>query len=133
MKNELEAAIIEVLTRKKVKNQTALAKLLVEKGIETDQSTLSRYLGKMGIEKKDGIYHLLEKKNDKFVVTPVPPNFIVLKTLPGHAQALAFKLDNAPLKGLVGTIAGDDTILCIIESSKLMKSVCNQLYSIEYL
>jgi len=131
MRNELESMILAVLAQKKVKNQAALQKLLLDKGLRTDQSTLSRYLGMLGIEKKDGFYHLAEKKGDGLRVIPVPPNFIVVKTLPGHAQVLALKLDSRPLKGLAGTIAGDDTIFCMIESPKFLKSICHQLCLIE--
>jgi transcriptional regulator of arginine metabolism len=131
MNKKLEPALLEILSQKKVRNQNTLAKLLADRGMKTDQSTLSRYLAKLGIEKKDGFYHLNQTKKEGVQIVPVPPNLIVLKTLPGHAQALAFKLDNLPMPGLVGTIAGDDTVLCIVEGPKMIKSVCNRLYGMD--
>ncbi len=128
MKTGLEATLLEILAQKKVRSQTALCSILKEKGIRTDQSTLSRYLKKLGIDKKDGFYHLADKPREGLQLTPVPPNMVVIKTLPGHAQALAFKLDSQPPKGLAGTIAGDDTILCIIENPRYLKSICNQIH-----
>lgn len=128
---QLESVILEILSKKKVKNQTALAKLLAESGVKTDQSTLSRHLKKMGIEKKDGFYaHIENKPRSGFEVIPVPPNLIVVKTQPGHANVFALKLDANPFRGLVGTIAGDDTILCIIENPQYLKVICNQLLAL---
>lgn len=127
MKTDLEKIILDILRLKKVRNQNTLAKLLLDRGFKTEQSTLSRYLKRMGIEKKDGFYHLSEKKIEGIQIIPAPPNLIVIKTLPGHAQALAFYLDNHPIHGVIGTLAGDDTVLCVIEGSKKIRSVCHHL------
>ena len=127
MKNEVNQIILEILAKRKVKNQRSLEKLLSERGVKTGQSLLSRRLKFLGIEKRDGAYFLPQPKIEGLRITPVLPNLIVIKTLPGHAQAVAFNLDNQPLKGLAGTIAGDDTILCIIEGPRYMNSICNHL------
>lgn len=127
MKKNLDTQILEILSKQKVRNQTNLAKILASRDIPVDQSTLSRILRKLGIQKKDGFYHLLEKKQNNLTITPSPPNLIVIKTLPGHAHAIAYQLDNNPPPGLIGTVAGDDTVLCIVENSKFLKSICHHL------
>ena len=130
MKNEVESRIIEVLSKNKIKNQRSLGRHLQDHGIRVDQSTLSRHLKALGIEKKDGYYHLLNKKENGHLITPVTPNLIVIKTQLGHAPALAYHLDNKKeneFKGIVGTLAGEDTVLCIVESPRILKALCNQL------
>jgi transcriptional regulator of arginine metabolism len=54
-------------------------------------------------------------------------NLVVLKTAPGHASSVAVALDNEEWPEVVGTIAGDDTILVITPDSTTAGKVCNRL------
>lgn len=128
MKEKLTAAILELLSKNKIKNQNALVKALKDHGIEADQSTLSRTLNKLGVQKENGFYKIeSETKENGLKITVIPPNLVVVKTLPGHAQALGYKIDSQSIAGLVGTLAGDDTVLCMIENPKFLKTVATWL------
>jgi len=54
-------------------------------------------------------------------------NLVVLKTAPGHASSVAVALDAAEWLGVVGTIAGDDTILVVTPDNPTASKVCNRL------
>jgi transcriptional regulator of arginine metabolism len=131
MKSDLNETVLEVLSQQKVRNQLGLQKLLKQRGIVVTQSTLSRHLRQLGLQKKEGFYQIIQKSVEGVQIIPVPPNLIVLKTLPGHAQAIAYRLDQSKMEGLVGTVAGDDTLFLAVQSPKFLKSVSQGL--MEYL
>ncbi|MBI2811909.1 MAG: hypothetical protein HYX67_13925 [Candidatus Melainabacteria bacterium] len=123
MKKDLETLVREILKQRKVKSQIGLAKILAEKGLKVDQSTLSRHLTKLGIRKVAGVYHLPEKETPGMKIIAVPPNLILIKSAPGQAQGQGIRIDTHPIEGLVGTLAGDDTVLCIVAGSSYLKRV----------
>jgi len=131
-----QARIVELLSSNAVRSQTELAALLAEEGIEATQATLSRDLEELGAVKLRaadggvGVYVVPEDGNpvrgvsggtdrvsrllsELLVSTDASGNLAVLRTPPGAAQYLASALDRASLAEVVGTIAGDDTILVI--------------------
>lgn len=96
-------------------DQQSLAELLRAAGFETSQSTLSRQLKKLGYFKREGRWTRLEERSVlRAQMLLAPPNLLILRTAPGFANALAVELDQQPLPGQVGTIAGDDTIFVAI-------------------
>jgi transcriptional regulator of arginine metabolism len=131
-----QARIVEILSTNAVRSQTDLARLLSEHGIETTQATLSRDLDELGAVKLRapdggmGVYVVPEDGSpvrgvsggtdrlsrllgELLVSTDASGNLAVLRTPPGAAHYLASALDRASLPDVVGTIAGDDTILVI--------------------
>ena len=131
-----QARIVELLSANAVRSQTELAALLAEEGIETTQATLSRDLEELGAMKLraadggGGVYVVPEDGSpvrgvfggtdrvsrllsELLVSTDASGNLAVLRTPPGAAHYLASALDRASLPDVVGTIAGDDTILVI--------------------
>ncbi|NMN95166.1 arginine repressor [Antrihabitans stalactiti] len=131
-----QARIVELLSANAVRSQTELAALLSEEGIETTQATLSRDLEELGAMKLraadggGGVYVVPEDGSpvrgvfggtdrvarllsELLVSTDASGNLAVLRTPPGAAHYLASALDRASLPDVVGTIAGDDTILVI--------------------
>jgi transcriptional regulator of arginine metabolism len=124
--------ILEAVRNQNITHQNELVAILKSLGRDIPQSTLSRRLKKLGIAKINNIYTVIESRPR----TQVPilniklslPNIIVLHTLPGHADTLAYQLDekisfdnntpqNSPYKTLCGTIAGDDTVLVISDGT----------------
>ena len=131
-----QARIVELLSTNSIRSQTELAALLAEEGIDATQATLSRDLEELGAVKLRaadggvGVYLVPEDGNpvrgvsggtdrlskllsELLVSTDASANLAVLRTPPGAAQYLASALDRASLPDVVGTIAGDDTILVI--------------------
>jgi transcriptional regulator of arginine metabolism len=114
-----------------IKSQTELADLLAQEGIQVTQATLSRDLEELRAIKVRGAYLIPEDGNralrpaehastrlirllrELLVSADHSANLVVLRTPPGAAQFLASAIDRTGLPDVVGTIAGDDTILVI--------------------
>lgn len=125
--------IRKILDENRISNQDELLEQLVHRGITVTQATLSRDLkylrvGKRPDPEKGSVYYLSDlSEKDQTEHTHMyplsePEGFIsidfsfiyaVIKTLPGHASALAYKIDHLNAFEILGTIAGDDTILVI--------------------
>ncbi|WP_283132931.1 arginine repressor [Rhizohabitans arisaemae] len=140
-KTARHARIVELLARNQVRSQPDLARLLAESGVEVTQATLSRDLDELGAMKlraDDGtlIYTLpgegggriprartdtgetpdarLRRVAEELLVSAeASANLVILRTPPGAAQFLASAIDHADLRAVLGTVAGDDTILVI--------------------
>ncbi len=130
--------IAELLGRTPVRSQTRLAQLLADDGIDVTQATLSRDLLQLGAERVRGadgqlVYaiapeggdrtpraadpmtdaRLARVANEMLVSVEASANLVVLRTPPGAASYLASALDHAGSTDLIGTIAGDDTVLLV--------------------
>lgn len=128
-RNQRHQAILALLEQGPVPSQEALVQALGTQGLGVNQATLSRDLKSLGAVKGPGGYQLLrgsvrkESPLEEALATwvdsvAVALNQVVLKTPPGGAQPLAVALDGAQLPNLLGTLAGDDTVLCILASEK---------------
>jgi len=118
--------IREVLTSQDVKNQTELLDALARKGVHTTQSVLSRDLRAMRVAKRGGRYEL----GDVDPVTPLEalrtllrgsvaagPNLVVVRCEPGAAGSVARALEAEEIEGLLGTVAGDDTVFVAVDGT----------------
>jgi transcriptional regulator of arginine metabolism len=129
-----QARIVELISQRAVRSQAELAALLAAEGIEATQATLSRDLDELGAVKLRGpdggapIYvipgnpvrgieggtgRLGRLLAELLVSVDASANLTVLRTPPGAAQFLASAIDRAALHDIVGTIAGDDTIIVV--------------------
>lgn len=123
MSRTLDQAILALLDRHDLSDQETLQKHLERLGFEVTQSTLSRHLKKLHVQKVEGVYRKVEAPRPalpEFSITQAPPNLLVLRTAPGFANALAVRLDGAPIPGLAGTIAGDDTVFIAVKGPKAL-------------
>jgi transcriptional regulator of arginine metabolism len=131
-----QARIVELVSNVPIRSQTELAKLLAAEGIDVTQATLSRDLDELGAVKlrgadggapiyvipddgspirgiQGGTSRLAKVLGELLVSADASANLTVLRTPPGAAQFLASAIDRAALHEVVGTIAGDDTIMVI--------------------
>jgi len=119
------ALIRRLLQDHEVQSQADLLVLLHQHGCETTQPVLSRDLRKLKAAKRAGLYVLLD---DGERVTPLEnlqallrdarpagPHMLVVTTEPGAANAIARAIEAEQPEGLVGTIAGDDTVFVAVE------------------
>lgn len=139
---EIDEFIINTVKSHKLKEQKELQDFLSKAGYNLPQATLSRRLKKLKIFKLDGFYEIVLG-----TAAPALPcilklhiaqvGLIVLHTPPGQAQSLAYYLDNKFLNaselahassGFLGTIAGDDTVLCIPHSLACVPSILEEIY-----
>lgn len=123
--------ILKLIQRKRIHTQEELSKALSEIGVEATQVTLSRDIKELGLVKTADGYSAISvgagpKPRDVAAVVAeflldmrVAQNLIVLRTLPGNANALAVALDREDWPEITGTIAGDDTVLVVAPDSKV--------------
>lgn len=115
---------IELIKAGKISSQSDLVKELKKAGFSVTQATASRDLEEIGaVRGRDG-YILAESDNDSMARSlPLPGDLIlsvessgnlaVVRTPPGGAQFLASALDHSGISSIIGTIAGDDTVLVV--------------------
>ena len=105
--------------------QSDLQIALKSKGVDMPQATLSRRLKKLNIAKVSGVYQVVKQNSATPItrITQLAPNLIVINTLPGHANSVAYVIDEEFVSeesfGISGTIAGDDTIFIAVDSKQL--------------
>ena len=133
MKLERRSKIIELIGKYQIETQEELGERLEQEGFAVTQATISRDIRELKLTKVsvDGIhqkYTLLQEKEtnlyhkyvrvlqDGFLWMDQAENILVIKTISGMAMAIAAALDNLEVPGVVGTIAGDDTVMCAIHS-----------------
>ncbi|WP_349827703.1 arginine repressor [Brevibacterium litoralis] len=138
-KTARQQQIIDIVRRGTVRSQTELMQILAERGVSVTQATLSRDLVDLGAVKirtgSGSVYAVPGEGGDRslekgleseildaklrrileelLVSATSSDNLVVLRTPPGAAQYLASAIDHSVLPGVLGTIAGDDTILVI--------------------
>ena len=131
-KVQRQQTIARLIAQHEVSNQPHLVDLLAGEGISATQATVSRDLDDLGAVKvrvSGGatVYAVPELAPDRLApfeqlrrvmgewVAEVAcsANLVVLRTPPGCAHVVASALDRSALDGLVGTVAGDDTVLCV--------------------
>ncbi len=132
MKTARQSAILEIVDGEAIASQERLRDRLKARGIEATQATLSRDIHELGLIKRpaDGAYRrppaaasetaggdpavVLRRAVEEYLRhEEAVDHLLVLKTDTGQAQPLAVAVDRARLNEIVGTIAGDDTILVI--------------------
>lgn len=118
-------AIRRIVRSEQVRTQRDLVERLSNEGFVCTQATVSRDVTEMGLSKlRDGAYVLAEDLHlhrmiSELVISVVCSGPLVLiKSTPGTAQGVAAALDGAGLEGVLGSIAGDDTVLIITEGDR---------------
>jgi transcriptional regulator of arginine metabolism len=144
MKARRQALILDLLGREPVRNQEQLRRGLRAVGVVATQATLSRDIKELGLVKRasDGAYQrptppmmpaggtasALSRAVTEFVTgVDRVQHMIVLRTGPGQAHAAAIAIDRAQLPEVVGTIAGDDTILVIARDVRGARALADRL------
>jgi transcriptional regulator of arginine metabolism len=141
MKTQRQAAILRVIRERRIESQDDLKDALASVGIVVTQATLSRDVRELGLAKladSGGAYyahpHRGAVRPELGQVLPtllvsidgVGP-FLILKTASGSAGAVTEALDQAGWTEIIGTIAGDDTVLVITRTQRLRKAIANRI------
>jgi transcriptional regulator of arginine metabolism len=112
---------IITLIKQGMNDQSDLLSKLQELGHNITQSSISRKLKQLGIQKIHGIYQIKQNlKVEMIKVSFVSPNLIVIRTLPGHSGVISDRLDKEFIENdnhpeFIGSIAGDDTIFLAVD------------------
>ncbi len=131
-KVQRQSAISRIVGEHEVTSQPELIELLAAQGIEATQATVSRDLDDIGAVKVrvasgNTVYAIPQFEPDRFApldqlrrvmgewVAEVAQsgNIVVLRTPPGCAHVVASALDRSRVDGMIGTVAGDDTLMCV--------------------
>jgi transcriptional regulator of arginine metabolism len=129
------AVIAQLLSGRRFSSQEELARALVRAGIEVTQATLSRDLRSLGVGKRPGpdgrpVYELpgpateaLDRERQRLDLRTfvnevrIAHNLAIVRTPPGHANGVARAIDLESFEGLVGSVAGDDTVLLVMDDA----------------
>ncbi|MCY0898088.1 MAG: arginine repressor [Firmicutes bacterium] len=145
-KEERLARIKAIVSQYEIETQEELQNRLEDEGISVTQATISRDIKELQLTKVIGSHgrykyalpltppiHSWEAVRHRvlevFVSVARAQNLVVLKVLPGHAHSIAWLFDNLQVPGLLGTIAGDDTILFILSDNHAAQDLENQIGS----
>jgi transcriptional regulator of arginine metabolism len=143
VKPKRHAAILELVRERRVSSQEALREMLAERGMEVAQATLSRDIRELGLVKvpedeggslytvpagvTDATPALARLLPSLYLGAEGTGNLLVVKTLIGGAQPVAVGIDWEEWPEVLGTIAGDDTILVILRDGAQLPAVIRRL------
>ncbi|WP_293729063.1 arginine repressor [uncultured Phascolarctobacterium sp.] len=145
MKMTRHAKIKEIIDNNKIETQEDLAAALRSEGIDVTQATVSRDIKELMLVKvpdANGHYHYAYPKDhgmlltverlertfhDSIVSIRSSDCMVVIRTMPGTAQAVAFALDYMKWPEILGTIAGDDTVFVALENKEGVLSLLKRL------
>ena len=144
MKQKRQAMILAIIEQYDIETQDELQEKLAEAGFKTTQATISRDIREINLTKvavaggrqkytlgKQTNHESIEsyrKVLSAGILSMVPAeNLIVIKTVSGMAMAVAAALDNVEINGLLGSIAGDDTIFLAVRSRDITECCCSHL------
>lgn len=141
-RRERQAAILGIIRRHRVTSQMELKTLLEEEGISVTQATLSRDIRDLRLVKVPrgdgtGHYTLPEEWEHSppletllptlFVSAEGTGNLLVVRTMTGGAQAVALGIDWEEWPEVLGTVAGDDTILLILREAGFLDEIRSRI------
>ena len=133
MKSTRQSIILDLISKNDIETQEDLLELLKKSGYNVTQATISRDIRELKLTKiaaenggqKYSVMHQNTKDisdkyirifHDALISVDTAQNILVLKTVAGRAMAVAAALDSMHFEGVVGCIAGDDTIFCAVRT-----------------
>ena len=145
MKSQRQAKILEIISNKNVETQEQLLAELQEAGFRGTQATISRDIKELRIVKEltsQGTYRYSTSSNElsgtfsarlntifrECVVSfDYAQNLIVIRTLPGLANAAASAIDSMNMSTVVGSLAGDDTVMIVMRDMNAAATFCGEI------
>ena len=148
MKSQRQAKILEIISTTNVDTQEQLLALLEEAGFRTTQATISRDIKELRVVKELtslGSYRYTTGSNEiegtfsarlntifkECVISfDYAQNIIVVRTLPGLASAAASAIDGMNIHAVVGSLAGDDTVMIVMRDTNSAAMFCGEMKSL---
>lgn len=144
MKNDRKKKILELISSREISTQEELSLALIDEGFQVTQGTVSRDIRELNLVKVPGTKckhkyaSVIGKKaefadkyirvlKEGYVNMDMAQNILVIKTVPGMAMAVCAALDELDFYEIVGSIAGDDTIMCAVRSVNDTYVVMNKI------
>lgn len=147
MKSKRQFKILEIINKYHVETQEELSAYLEKEGFAATQATVSRDIRELKLTKISGDngrqrYAVITDADtgmtgkyarvlqEGFLSMDCAENLVVIKTVAGMASAVGAAVDAMKIEELLGSLAGDDTILCVIRTSEDAKNVMKRLQKI---
>ena len=148
MKSQRQAKIMEIISTNNVETQEQLLAALQKEGFRGTQATISRDIKELRIVKELtslGTYRYTTSANEvtgsfssrlntifrECVISfDYAQNIIVVRTLPGLASAAGSAIDTMNLSTIVGTLAGDDTVMIVMRDTNAAATLCGEIKSL---
>lgn len=145
MKTQRQAKIMEIISTRDIETQEQLLAALQEAGFYSTQATISRDIKELRVVKeltsfgtyryttsaKDGSHTFSARLNTIFreCITNIDyaQNIIVVKTMPGLASAAASAIDGMNMSVVIGTLAGDDTVMIVMRDNNAAAAFCGEI------
>lgn len=145
MKNDRQEKILAIISEESIETQEQLIHRLRERGIPSTQATISRDIKQLHLVKEPyggGKYRYAVSAQkakisfadrlqiilrESIVDVDYAQSIVVLRTLPGLANAAASAFDGMDMPSKVGTLAGDDTVMIIMRSNEAAKELCHEV------
>jgi transcriptional regulator of arginine metabolism len=146
MKNERQLQILKIIAEKPIETQNQLIAALKEAGVKSTQATVSRDMRELRLVKKlndDGSYQYVCPEEpveapdhsarlrtifrESVASCATAQNLVVVKTLSGLANAACAAIDSMDVSGMVGSLAGDDTIFLAMTDNAAAERFCEEI------
>lgn len=147
MKRARQGKILELINLYEIETQEDLAKRLLDAGITVTQATVSRDIRELSLTKEMGdngrpkyvarnyTNHTIPVFSERYarvlqdgmISIEQADNLVVIKTVSGMAMAVAAAIDALEIEEIVGSIAGDDTIMCAVRTASLVPAVIDKM------
>ena len=147
MKGKRQKKILELIEKYNIETQEELTRRLQEEGFPSTQGTISRDIRELKLTKVAGEsgkqkyapiltrdLHVSDKYrrvlSEAIIHMEGAGNLLVIKTVSGMAMACGAAIDSIAMKGVVGCIAGDDTLLCVVKDAAMVCDVTDEIHLI---
>ena len=145
MKNERQNQLLQIISEENIETQEQLLDRLLARGIKSTQATISRDIKQLHLIKEpagQGRYRYAVSAHktrlnfadklrtifrESILTVDCAQNLVILKTIAGMASGAAYALDNMQGTDIVGTLAGDDTILLVFHDNSNALDFCDQV------
>jgi transcriptional regulator of arginine metabolism len=138
-----QSKVKEIITIQEIGSQEELTQLLRDNGFDTTQATLSRDLHELGIVRipsENGFKYVFHKDQMEQTLKPLMAmeiinvfhneSTIIVKTMPARAQGVAIYFDRWKDSHIIGTVAGDDTIIIVPDKHENIELIMNQIHDL---
>lgn len=145
MKNNRQAMILEIISHENIETQEQMLERLQERGIVSTQATISRDIKQLHLIKEpvgQGIYKYAVSNNrtrlnmadklqtifkESIISINYAQNIVVVKTLSGLAGGACEALDQMDVNGVIGTLAGENTVLIVMKDTASAELMCRDI------
>ena len=145
MKNDRHNHLLQIITEESIETQEQLLERLLQRGIKSTQATISRDIKELHLVKEpagQGRYRYAVSAHrtklnfadrlrtilrESLLSSDYAQNIVVIKTMPGLAQGAASALDGMQITNMVGSLAGDDTVMIIMRDQESALDFCNEI------